>query len=110
MLKRAAVLWLFSLLLLVGLHYVEMYAPKDMYGDMLAGIATAHSVIENLFRFITASLIFSLLRAVLLPHLAIDELCLSNGEWKSDPDIVRASAILVWGMIYVTVVYSFLMA
>ena len=110
MFKRAIGLWLFSLVMLGGLHYGEMYASKDVYGDMSGGMNIVHTLIENLFRLVTASLLFSLLCKVLLPHLSIDDLCQSEGEWKSDPDIVRAAAILAWGMIYVTVIYSFLMA
>ena len=109
-LLRASLLWLFSIGLLVGLNLLDSYVPRDSFGDYSSvGAERVFEFGENLFKLVTASLIFSVLRTFLLPHLSIDDIVRNRGEFVGMPPQIRGAAIIAWALVYVTVVYSFLM-
>ena len=108
-LLRASLLWLFSIALLVGINYVDQFIPKDRFGDItLPGLELGLDWVTNLFKLVTASLVFSILRTVILPNMGIDDSVKGEGEFEDVAPQIRAAAIIGWSLIYITVLYSFM--
>ena len=109
MLKKAGQLWLAAISLLGLTIFLEGVIPRDTFGDMIPELGLIHSMLEHIFKFLTGVLIFSVIDKVLLPDLDITDLLLGEGHWgRIGQDFARAAAILVWGMIFAVVLYSFM--
>ena len=98
MLKKAGLLWGAAIVLLGLTVYLEGIIPRDTFGDMVPELEFIHSGIEHLVKLLGGVLIFSLLDAVLLPNLDIHKAL-------AEKDV---GATLLWGMIFVVVLYSFM--
>ena len=98
MLKKASILWAVAISLLGITVFLEGVIPRDTFGDMIPELEFIHSGIEHVVKLLGGVLIFSLLDATLLPNLDINKALVEKD----------VGATLLWGMIFVVVLYSFM--
>ena len=109
MLKQAGILWAAAILLFGTVTLLEGIIPRDIFGDMIPEVDMLHGIFEHIFKLLAGVLIFSLVDRYLLPDLDIHNLLKGEGIWeKKGEDYIRASGILVWGLIFAVVLYSFM--
>ena len=109
MLRQASILWAAALLLFGTVTFLEGIIPRDTFGDMVPEADMLHGIFEHIFKLLAGILIFSLIDKYLLPDLDIHDLLKGEGNWEvKGEDYIRAAGILVWGLIFAVVLYSFM--
>ena len=108
MIARAFSLWVMAVVMWAACSGIEVYSPRDVYGDMPAALAHVCSLAETMMRLAVGVLAFSFVDRVLWPDVSLMPLARGEGTWRMVSPTVRGAVCAGWLALLAVVVYAFM--